>query len=63
MHHQKSLAPSCGWEAVILHEWERSKVGSHWPLGFPDFEIDFILLEEVQPCPFISMIGEIFEHN
>lgn len=42
-----SLAPSCGWEVLAPHEWEGSKVGSHWPFGFLDFKFDFISLEEV----------------
>ena len=42
------MAPSHGWEAVVPHEWEGSTVDFHWPLDFPNFKINFNLLEEVQ---------------
>jgi hypothetical protein len=47
----KSSAPSHGWETLAPHEWEGSKVGSHWPFGFMDFKFNFISSEEMQLGP------------
>ena len=37
MHHRSHRLQAHGWEAMIPHEWEGSKVGSHWLFGFLDF--------------------------